>query len=176
LAIRDLGIPYRGVLYAGIIVTDTGPKCIEFNCRLGDPETQALLPMLESDLFTLFMSVIDGTLEDAAVAWRQGSSVCVVAASEGYPNAFDPGSDTSGLLGRRITGIEEAAASQDCAVFHSGTRLQDGAAVTSGGRVLSVTGMGEDLLTAAGNAYICLDRIHFNGMHYRKDIAARALR
>jgi len=177
LAIRDLGIPYRGALYAGIMITPDGPKCIEFNCRLGDPETQAVLPMLKSDLVPLLMSVIDGSLDDATTEWSNGASVCVVAASEGYPDSFDPGRDVSAVIGRPISGLEEASALTDCLVFHSGTRLLDDGAttVTSGGRVLSVTGFGEDLLSAAGRAYGTIDKVTFAGMQYRKDIAARAL-
>jgi len=177
-AIRDLGIPYRGFIYAGIMVTADGLKCIEFNCRLGDPETQAILPMLESDLIPLLLGVVEGTLDQAEVRWRGGSAVCVVASSEGYPDAFDPGNDTRALLGRPISGLESAADRDDCVVFHSGTHLNSatGEVVTSGGRVLTVTGLGDDLLSAAGQAYLCMDHIQFQGMHYRKDIAARSLR
>ncbi len=182
LAIRDLGIPYRGFIYAGIMLTEQGPQCIEFNCRLGDPETQAILPMLESDIVPLLVGVVEGTLDQAEVRWRPGSAVCVVAASEGYPDAFDPGKDTSHLLGREIHGLPALEEREDCIVFHSGTTFRESSdptevrnVVTSGGRVLTVTGVGEDLLTAAGNAYLGMDQIHFDGMHYRKDIAARSL-
>src|SRR5579871_915619 len=144
-AIRDFGIPYRGVLYAGIMVTADGPKCIEFNCRLGDPETQVVLPLLESDLVPLLQAVVDGALEQAEVKWRSDSAVCVVAASEGYPEAFDPGKDTSNLIGRPIQGLEEAAHTEGCYVFHSGTRQAEGQIVSEGGRVLTVTGLGSDL-------------------------------
>ena len=176
MAIRELGIPYRGVLYAGVMLTSDGPKCIEFNCRLGDPETQAVLPMLESDLVPLLMGVIDGSLLSAAVKWRNGASVCVVAASEGYPNLFDPGQDVSGLLSRPITGLDILASSDDCLVFHSSTLLRDDSIITSGGRVLSVTGLGDDLKSAADRAYAGMNQIHFAGMYFRRDIAARALR
>ena len=176
MAIRDLGIPYRGAIYAGIMLTSDGPKCIEFNCRLGDPETQAILPMLESDLVPLLIGVIDGSLDASAVTWRSGASVCVVAASEGYPDAFDPGRDVQSILGRPISGLDAAPAVENCLVFHSGTTRRDGEIVTSGARVLSVTGLGGDLLTATGRAYAGMDKIRFTGMHYRRDIAARALR
>ncbi len=176
MAIRDLGIPYRGAIYAGIMLTADGPKCIEFNCRLGDPETQTILPMLESDIVPLLMGVIDGSLDNSLATWRSGASVCVVAASEGYPEAFDPGRDLTSILGRPISGLDSAAAEENCLVFHSGTTLREGEVVTSSGRVLSVTGLGDDMLTAAGRAYVCMDRIHFTGIHYRSDIAARALR
>ncbi len=173
MAIRELGIPYRGVVYAGVMVTSTGPKCIEFNCRLGDPETQTILPMLESDIVPLLMSVVEGTLDQMELTWRAGSAVCVVAASEGYPDAFDPGSDISQILGRNIEGLDTTM--PDSVVFHSGTKSLNGNIVTSGGRVLAVTGMGSDLISAAANAYLAMDKIQFDGMHYRKDIAARAL-
>lgn len=174
-AIRDLGIPYRGVLYAGIMVTQSGPKCIEFNCRLGDPETQAILPLMESDLLPLLLGVVDGTLDQVEVRWRAGSAVNVVAASEGYPDAFDPGKDVRALLGKPITGLEAATSLENCLVFHSGTIQQADQVVTSGGRVLSVTGLGADLLSATGNAYLGMSKIHFDGIHYRHDIASHSL-
>ncbi len=174
-AIRELGIPYRGVLYAGIMVTADGPKCIEFNCRLGDPETQAVLPLLESDLVPLMVGVTDGTLEQPEVRWSQGAAVCVVAASEGYPDAFDPGKDVRGLLGRSISGLERAEQAEGCLVFHAGTRRENGQVVTAGGRVLSITGLGDTLPDAAVRAYTGLSQIDFPGMHFRRDIAARAL-
>ena len=166
-AIRDLGIPYRGVLYAGIMITPEGLKTIEFNCRLGDPETQAVLPLLESDLVPLLASVSDCTLDQQEVRWRSEAAVCVVAASEGYPGAFE--------TGRPITGLEQAAQSEGCLVFHAGTRFAQGQLLTDGGRVLSVTGLGDDLMTATARAYVGMSHIHFDGMHYRRDIAARAL-
>ncbi|HLK61256.1 MAG TPA: phosphoribosylamine--glycine ligase [Chthonomonadaceae bacterium] len=175
-AICEYGIPYRGVLYAGIMLTDEGPKCIEFNCRLGDPETQAILPLLESDLVPLLCSVLDGTLDKQEIHWKEAASVCVVAASEGYPDAFDPGKDVSGLLGRPIIGLEEATHSDGCLVFHAGTSVAHGQVVTSGGRVLAITGLGTDLQSAVVHAYHGLSHIHYEGMHYRRDIAARALR
>lgn len=176
MAIRELGIPYRGAIYAGVMLTPDGPKCIEFNCRLGDPETQAILPMMESDLIPLLMGVVDGTLDEVAVEWRSGASVCVVAASQGYPDSFDPRQDVQRLLGRPISGLGAAARIDNCVVFHSGTQVAEDTIVTSGGRVLSVTGLGDDLLSAVGRAYVCMDKIRFEGMHYRRDIAARALR
>jgi phosphoribosylamine--glycine ligase len=167
-AIRELGIPYRGVLYAGIMVTEHGLKTIEFNCRLGDPETETVLPMLESDLVPLLLGVTDCTLEQAEVRWRQGASVCVVAASGGYPGDYE--------TGKVITGLDQATQSADCQVFHAGTRLENDQVLTDGGRVLAVTGLGADLPTAAANAYTGLNAIHFDGIYYRRDIAARALK
>ena len=166
-AIRDLGIPYRGVLYAGIMVTEQGLKAIEFNCRLGDPETQAVLPRLESDLVPLLQSVTDCTLDKTELRWRPGGAVCVVAASGGYPGEFD--------TGKVITGVEQAEQLEDCLVFQAGTRAADGQLLTDGGRVLSVTGLGDTLAAAAERAYAGMSHIHFDGMHYRHDIAARAL-
>ena len=171
-AIRELGIPYRGVLYAGIIVTSEGPKCIEFNCRLGDPETQAVLPLLSSDLVALLLGVTDCTLDKQEVRWRGGASATVVAASGGYPDHYE--------TGRPITGLDtfpkQDAEQDSCLVFHAGTRLSaDGQVVTDGGRVLSVTGLAEDLNTAVARAYAGLSRLHFDGITYRRDIAARAL-
>ena len=165
--IRDLGIPYRGVLYAGIIVTTDGPKCIEFNCRLGDPETQVVLPLLESDLVPLLLAVTDCNLDQAEARWRHGAAATVVAASGGYPGDF--------AKGKPITGIEQAEA-EGCVVFQAGTRRENGQTVTDGGRVLSVTGLGETLQSALTRAYAGLDCIHFEGMHYRRDIGARALK
>jgi phosphoribosylamine--glycine ligase len=166
-AIRALGIPYRGVLYAGIIVTADGPKCIEFNCRLGDPETQVVLPLLESDLVPLLLAVTDCNLDQAEARWRHGAAATVVAASGGYPGDF--------AKGKPITGIEQAEA-EECIVFQAGTRLEEGQVVTDGGRVLSVTGLGETLQSALARAYAGLDCIRFEGMHYRRDIGARALK
>lgn len=168
VAIRELGIPYTGVLYAGIMVTAQGLKTIEFNCRLGDPETQAVLPLLESDLMPLLLGVTGCCLDEVEVRWRQGASVCVVAASGGYPGDY--------VTGKPITGLEQAAQSPDCLVFHAGTRQENGQTCTDGGRVLSVTGLGATLQAAADRAYAGLDSIHFEGMHYRRDIAARSLK
>lgn len=166
-AVRELGIPYRGVLYAGIIVTADGPKCIEFNCRLGDPETQTVLPLLASDLVPLLLGVTDCTLEKQEVRWRGGASATVVAASGGYPDTYE--------TGKPITGLDTFAGQEECLVFHAGTRLADGQVVTDGGRVLSVTGLAEDLGAAVARAYEGLDRLNFDGLTYRRDIAARAL-
>lgn len=167
-AIYDLGIPYQGVLYAGVMVTDQGLQTIEFNCRFGDPETQVVLPLLQSDLVPLLLGAVDGTLEAVPVAWQDGAAVGVVAASGGYPGDYE--------VGKVITGLEVASALPDTLVFHSGTRQQDDQIVTDGGRVLTVVGVGATLLDAAARAYDGLGRIHFDRMHFRKDIAARALK
>lgn len=167
-AIRGLGIPYQGILYAGIIVTAEGIKCIEFNCRLGDPETQTVLPLLASDIVPLLTGALDGTLDSAKAEWRDQASVCVVAASGGYPGDY--------VNGKPITGLEQAAQSAGCLVFHAGTRFDQGGTVTNGGRVLSVTGVAPTLLDAAASAYAGLSHIQFEGIHFRRDIAARGLR
>jgi len=170
-AVRELGIPYRGVLYAGIMVTAEGPKCIEFNCRLGDPETQAVLPLLSSDLVPLLLGVTDCTLDKQEVRWRGGASATIVAASGGYPGAYETGKPISGL----DTFPKPESDQDNCLVFHAGTRLENGQVVTDGGRVLSTTGLGEDLKTALARAYEGMSRLHFDGITYRHDIAARAL-
>ena len=170
-AIGRQGIPYRGILYAGVMVTPTGLQTIEFNCRLGDPETQAVLPLLQSDLVPLLMGVaaqnLDARQQECPVAWRRDASVCVVATSGGYPGAYQ--------TGLPITGLAEAAASEECLLFHAGTRQSSGQVVTDGGRVLSVTGLGADIQTAQYRAYDGLARLHFDGIHYRRDIARRSL-
>jgi phosphoribosylamine--glycine ligase len=168
VAIRELGIPYRGVLYAGIMVTKDGPKTIEFNCRFGDPETQVVLPLLETDLLDLFLGVTDCCLESVEVRWKQSASVCVVAASGGYPGSYQ--------TGKPISGLKAAAGEADSIVFHAGTREENGQTVTDGGRVLSVTGLGATLPEAAARAYAGLSQISFEGIHYRHDIGARAIR
>ena len=166
-AIRDLGIPYRGVLYAGVMVTAQGIKTIEFNCRFGDPETQAILPLLESDLVPILLASIDGTLDQQTIRWRNGSAVCVVAASGGYPGDF--------ATGKPISGLDLATAERDCLVFHAGTKTHNTQTVTDGGRVLSVTGIGNTLLDAVASAYNGIGQITFDGIHYRRDIAAHSL-
>jgi phosphoribosylamine---glycine ligase len=166
-AIRDLGIPYKGVLYAGIMVTSEGPKTIEFNCRFGDPETQVILPLLQTDLFTIMYACVNCTLESVEAEWKQEASVSVVAASGGYPGEY--------VTGKLIEGLDRAAHTQRCLVFHAGTREENGQVFTDGGRVLSVTGLGHNLAEAATYAYEGIGQIEFEGIHYRRDIAARAL-
>jgi len=169
-AICELGIPYRGVLYAGIMVTAEGLRTIEFNCRLGDPETQAVLPLLDSDLVPLLQGIAESNLDEQEVRWRSYSSVCVVAASGGYPAAYE--------TGKPISGLAEAANSDGCLVFHAGTRQdkETGAILTDGGRVLSVTGLCSDIRSAQERAYAGLEKIQFEGIYYRRDIGARSLK
>ena len=167
-AIAELGIPYRGILYAGVMMTAQGVKAIEFNCRLGDPETQAVLPMLESDIVPLLLSVTDCTLDQQVLKWRSGASVCVVAASGGYPGAYETAKAISGV---------EAAEADGCLVFQSGVkRGESGDLLTGGGRVLSVTGLGATIMDATAQAYVGMSHIEFEAMRFRRDIAHRALR
>jgi phosphoribosylamine---glycine ligase len=159
------GIPYVGVLYAGIMLTAQGPKVLEFNCRLGDPETQALLPLLESDLSEVLLACAEGTLDKVKLRWRGGASTTVVMASGGYPDEY--------LTGVEITGIEDAEA-LGCHVFHAGTKIRNGRLLTDGGRVLAVTGTGKSVRGAAVQAYRGVARIRYNGAQYRNDIGGKA--
>jgi phosphoribosylamine--glycine ligase len=156
------GRPYRGVLYGGLMVTDDGPKVLEYNCRFGDPETQVVLPLLKSDLAEILWAEANDRLHEAKVEWSDGACVGVVMASGGYPDKYQ--------TGYPIVGLE---AVEDAIVFHAGARLDDdGSVVTSGGRVLTVAALGGDLNEARMKAYRNVQRIHFTGCHYRKDIAA----
>ncbi|HYM10753.1 MAG TPA: phosphoribosylamine--glycine ligase, partial [Bryobacterales bacterium] len=164
--LRRQGCPYHGFLYFGLMLTEAGPHVLEFNVRLGDPETQALLFCLESDLAPLLEAAAHGRLENTPVEWSPGPAVCAVAASAGYPGAYEQG--------KEIFGIDEAE-ELGAKVFHAGTKFVAGRLVTAGGRVLGVTASGEDLPAAIDNAYAALARIHFEGMHYRRDIGAKGL-
>ena len=162
------GIDFRGLLYPGVMLTANGPKVLEFNARFGDPETQAYLPRLENDLVELLSASIDGTLSQVPLRWSPMASLCVVIASEGYP-----GSSPKGLP---IHGLEELSGQSRLQVFHAGTALQDGRVVTAGGRVLGVTSWAPTLIEAKNAAYAACDRICFQGMQFRRDIGAKALR
>jgi phosphoribosylamine--glycine ligase len=157
---------FKGVLYAGIMFTKSGPKVLEYNVRFGDPECQPLMMTLKSDLVPLMQAVIDGKLEQMEVDTDPRPSVCVVMASGGYPGSYETGYE--------ITGIEEAEAT-GAAVFHAGTAKKDGKLVTAGGRVLGVTAQGADLREAQQNAYAATKKISFKAAHFRSDIAAKAL-
>lgn len=161
------GIKYKGVLYAGLMIKDDEPYVLEFNCRFGDPETQPLLTRLKSDLLEISLAIVEERLSKMALQWRPEASVCVVAASGGYPGKYEKG--------KVITGLEEVKKMEDIVVFHAGTTYQDGKIVTSGGRVLGVTALGVDIKDARDRAYGAIEKIHFEGMHYRKDIARRAI-
>ncbi len=159
------GMPYVGVLYAGLMLTPAGPRVLEFNCRLGDPETQVILPLLESDLVEALQACVEGRLDGVEMQWRDESAVTVVMAAGGYPGDYGTGDP--------ITGIADAEA-EGCMVFHAGTALRDGAVVTAGGRVLSVTGVAPTLPEAIRKAYAGIAQLHFAGAHHRSDIARRA--
>ena len=165
--LRKRGITYQGVLYAGLMIGKSGPKVLEFNCRFGDPETQAILPRIEGDLVPALLACANGTLRDDLIHWRPEPCVCIVMAAGGYPGPYEKG--------KVIEGLKEAGAMKDVAVFHAGTKLKEGAVVTSGGRVLGVTALGKDVKAAVGLAYQATVKIRFDKAHYRKDIAGRAL-
>jgi phosphoribosylamine--glycine ligase len=154
------GVPYQGVLYAGLMLTPDGVRVLEFNCRFGDPETQVILPLLESNLAEILRACADGTLAEHPPRWRAGACATVVLASPGYPGAYPKDLPISGL----------DAQTEDVVVFHAGTALRGDRVVTAGGRVLAVSGMGETLPAALAKAYGHVSHIHFEGMHYRRDI------
>ena len=162
-------IDYCGILYIGLMLTPGGPKTLEFNCRFGDPEAQPLLMRLETDLVEVMLACIDGKLDGITLRWKPQTAVCVVLASEGY--GWKP--DDQVVRGVPITGIQQAAAMPDVQVFHAGTTLKDGQLVTSGGRVLGVCALGEDLRDARQKAYAAAAKIHFPGMQLRPDIGGR---
>ena len=161
------GIDYRGVLYAGLMLTPTGVKVLEFNCRFGDPETQVVVPRMDFDLVEACIATADGTLDQFELKWKPGAAVCVVLTAGGYPGAYE--------RGQVIAGLPAAAKLANVTVFHAGTQLHAGHIVTAGGRVLGVTGLGGDIADAMRRAYDGVKWIQFAGVHYRHDIAARAL-
>ena len=165
-AMRAEGIPYTGCLYAGLMITENGPKVIEFNARFGDPETQVVLPLLDSDMAEVMMACVNGNLADLDIKWKDGAAVCVVMAAGGYPQGYRKGDVISGL---------DKAADLGATVFHAGTAAKDGNIVTNGGRVLGVTAIGTDVQKAVDNAYAAVKSIHFDDVHYRNDIAYRAI-
>ena len=164
--LKKRGITYKGVLYAGLMIGPHGLSVLEFNARFGDPETEAVLPRIAGDLIPALQACIDGTLTEALVQVRPEVAATVIMSAGGYPGAYKKGTP--------ITGLDEAAKIPDSLVFHAGTALKDGKVVTSGGRVLAVTALGTDLKIAVGRAYEAVAKIHFEGAHYRKDIAHRA--
>lgn len=165
-ALAEEGMPYVGCLYAGLMITDEGPKVVEFNARFGDPETQVVLPLLEGDLGEIMMACAIGSLSADQVKWKDGSAACVILASKGYPEMSSKGD----IIGGDLSNDEHTF------VFHSGTRLEGDRFVTNGGRVLGVVGVGEDLKKALEIAYNRIHRITFDGMQYRKDIGAKAFK
>ncbi len=167
-ALRQEGIQYTGVLYVGLMLTETGPKVIEFNCRFGDPETQVLLPRLKTDLAQLLLAASQGQLNTyPIVEWDPRACVCVIAASHGYPGAYQSGFP--------ISGLEEISSLNDVYVFHGGTALHEGHIVTAGGRVVGISALGDDITHARQLAYKAIECLDFHGMYYRSDIAWRAL-
>jgi phosphoribosylamine--glycine ligase len=166
---RSEGEPFRGILFCGIMMTPRGPLVLEFNTRFGDPETEAILLRLETDIVDLFNASIDGTANQLTIAMRPGASVCVIAASGGYPGKYVSGKPIDGLPA-------DDAQTKDVVVFHSGTAVKDGTIVTAGGRVLAISAVAPDLQTALNKAYAELAKISFEGMQFRRDIGHRALR
>lgn len=167
-AMAKEGTPYQGCLYAGLMIKDDVIKVVEFNCRFGDPETQVVLPLLESDLAEIMLACATGTLDQADVAWSDKAAVCVVMASGGYPESYE--------TGKAITGLAEADAQENTVVFHAGTKSAAGSIITAGGRVLGVTAVDDNIRAARDRAYAAVENIKFDGAFYRKDIAWRALK
>jgi phosphoribosylamine--glycine ligase len=157
------GITFRGLLYPGLIITGKGARVLEFNCRFGDPETQALLPRMKSDLLPLLEATIDGNLSKCAIEWDTRAAVTVVLASAGYPGQYE--------IGKTISGLDAAAKLEDVQIFHAGTKRANGRVKTAGGRVLAVTALGPTLEAARARAYEAVSSIHFENCHYRRDIA-----
>jgi phosphoribosylamine--glycine ligase len=165
--LSEEGIPYTGFLYFGLMLTADGPNVLEYNCRLGDPETQPLMMRMDFDLAAAFDAVASRKLDTFKPSWKSGASVCVVMTSGGYPGPYE--------TGKRIEGLADARALPDVAVFHAGTKKESGSLVTAGGRVLGVTATAASLEQAIHNAYDAVDKIHFDGAHYRTDIGARGI-
>jgi phosphoribosylamine--glycine ligase len=165
---KEEGNEFKGVLYCGLMMTARGPMVLEFNCRFGDPETQPILMRLESDLVDALQASIEGRVSEGDFRWSADASVCVVMSSGGYPGTFE--------VGKNIVGLGQAAAVQGVKVFHAGTSKRDGEFYTAGGRVLGVSARAADLETAVSRAYEACGKIRFDGAHYRKDIAGRALK
>jgi phosphoribosylamine---glycine ligase len=165
-ALVQQGVTFRGLLYPGLILTSEGPSVLEFNCRFGDPETQALLPRMKSDLLPLLEATVDGNIDQCAIEWDPRAAVTVVLASAGYPGKYE--------TGKSITGLDDAAKLEGVQIFHAGTK-HDCAVKTAGGRVLSITALGSTIEAARTRAYDAVSRIHFEGCHYRRDIALNAV-
>jgi phosphoribosylamine---glycine ligase len=167
VGLKNKGIRYRGVIYVGLMITQSGPKVLEFNARFGDPECQPIMMRLKSDLVPLLEATIDGKLSQVQPDWYEDSAACVVLSAKGYPGSYDKGDEIRGL--DTLTHWDKGF------VFHAGTAKKDGRWITSGGRVLGVTARGSDIAKAAKNAYTAVSQISWDGMHYRKDIARRAI-
>ena len=167
-AMQAEGCPFKGCLYFGLMLTPDGPKVIEYNCRFGDPETQVVLPLLESDLLTVMEATTNGTLDKTDVKFSDGAAACVILASGGYPLAYEKGKEITGLAAGQLNAA-------DVTVYHAGTAIKDGRLVTNGGRVLGVTATANTLPEALEKAYAATESIHFDKLHKRSDIGARAL-
>jgi len=163
-AMRQQGFPFRGLLYAGLMITSDGPKVVEFNCRFGDPETQVVLPLLETDLLEIAEACVKGTLTEVDIRWKNGAAVCVVLASKGYPEKVESG---------KLVKIEDLP--DDMVCFHAGTKMENENIISSGGRVFGLTAWAGDIEKALNKVYSNVERISFEGMQYRKDIAYHAL-
>ena len=166
-ALKSEGIKFKGILYAGLMIDNGIPRVLEFNCRLGDPETQPVLSRLKTDFMEIAMAIAEERLSDIKIEWTADPAVCVVISSEGYPGKYRKGDI--------ITGIDKANDISGVNVFHAGTVFKDNSIVTAGGRVLGVTATGSDIAEAKQKAYEAVEKIKFKGMHYRKDIADRAI-
>ena len=164
-ALNAEGRTFRGCLYFGLMLTPEGPKVVEYNCRFGDPETQVVLPMLKSDLFTIMKACHDGTLADTDVEWADGACACVIEASGGYPQHYEKGYE--------ISGLDENGQYEGVTIYHAGTKKADGKYLTNGGRVLGITATGKDLSEALEKAYAAVEHITFKDMHYRTDIGRK---
>ena len=164
-ALNAEGRTFKGCLYFGLMLTPEGPKVVEYNCRFGDPETQVVLPMLKSDLFTIMKACHDGTLADVDVKWADGACACVIEASGGYPHHYEKGYE--------ISGLDENGQYEGVTVYHAGTKKADGKYLTNGGRVLGITTTGKDLSEALEKAYAAVEHITFKDMHYRTDIGRK---
>ena len=167
-AMAEEGTPYQGCLYAGLMINGDSVKVVEFNCRFGDPETQVILPLLDGDLADIMLACATGTLDEVEVAWHDKAAVCVVMASGGYPGKYENG--------KEITGLADANADEATVVFHAGTKAVDGKIVTAGGRVLGVTSVDKNIRDARDRAYAAVEKVKFDQVFYRKDIAWRALK
>jgi phosphoribosylamine--glycine ligase len=164
-AMAKEGRYYRGILYAGLMLTESGPKVLEFNARFGDPETQPIMMRIKNDIVPIFEACIDGTLATQTIQWKPESTVCVVMAAKGYPGSYEKGNEITGL------NLDE---NQHAMVFHAGTKLDNGKVLTNGGRVLGVTALGLNINQAIKNAYSVVDKIKWDGIHFRKDIGSKA--
>jgi phosphoribosylamine--glycine ligase len=162
------GRTFKGILYAGLMITDRGPKVMEFNCRFGDPETQVILPLLKSDLAEIILSIVEGELSLQEVEWRDHFAVCVVVASAGYPGKYEKN--------KEVFGLNKVKQMEDVLTFHAGTKKQGGRIFTNGGRVLGVTATDKSMGKAIQKAYSAVNKIEFEGIQYRKDIGYRAIR